>query len=73
MIKRKVGYDDSETFQRLWRQYVRVCRTESLATFERNIQRFLSAVPESEDDLYPYDKFEAAEKAMKEFDLKFEK
>lgn len=73
MIKRTVGYDDSETFQRLWRQYVRICRNESLANFERNIQRFLAAVPESEDGNYPYDKFESAEKAMKEYNLNFEK
>lgn len=73
MIKRNVGYDDSETYQRLWRQYVRECRNESLANFERNILRFLSAVPESEDADYPYDKYESAEKAMKEFGLIFEK
>lgn len=73
MIKRKVGYDDGEPYQRLWRQYVRECRNESIANFERNILRFLAAVPESEDEKYPYDKFEAAEKAMKEFGLVFEK
>ena len=73
MIKRKVGYDDSETYQRLWRQYVRECRNESIANFERNILRVLSEVPASDDADYPYDKYEAAEKSMKQFGLKFEK